>query len=118
MNNKGQIALELLIAIAIYTTLITTTLQIHSKNYREIRKRRKNIEVYREISRTSDMCTYKYFHGPSIKIKENYSSSAQANQNKLIQELDEIEIIAKSFSPQITLTEGKIKCKSLKHWYQ
>jgi len=117
LKDKGQINIEFLLALAAYIALITAMIQVHSQNYFEIRERKENIEKYGEISRTSEICSYKYFHGPSIQIKGNYSSPTETDQNILIKELEDSKVKSKSFSPRISSSQDRITCEAIKNWY-
>ena len=117
IGNRGQLSLEILIAIAAYTAIIGGALQIHNQTQQELKQGTINTEKYREISRTSHQCTLKYLHGPSAKNTGNYTAPDQTEQNKLIKQLNSTEVTARTLSPEITLTRGKLKCSSTKPWY-
>jgi len=117
IGNRGQITLELLIAITAYAALVGGALQIHSQTQQELKQGTINAESYRKISRTADQCTLEYFQGPSTKNTGNYTAPDQTEQNKLIKQLNNTEVTARTLSPEITLTKGRVKCSSTKPWY-
>ncbi len=116
-NPRAQITLEFLIAITAYILITIGTLQIHGQTQTKLEEEKIRSENYREISKTSESCTYQYFHGPSIQKNKNRTQPTETNQNKLIKKSNKSKIAVETFSPEITLTENKIKCKSIKPWY-